>query len=310
MKNRLGSVVVGVVVVLILICGAVAGQKLVPGNSTYFSFQRPEGLREFWVWVPSNYDKLPSDHSWPLSFFYHGLGGDYDSAVGLGITKEGEKRGYITISGRGTPSVTPAIKGVRAWNGGTCCQGGTADDVKYTQMAISMVMKVAKVNPKRIFALGISNGGYMVERLACESEPLFAGIASCAGNTLVGKGGQDGQRSCDKSFGNGKLNYIHLHGLDDFVVPWSGEDIHHGEKMMLPSILSTAASWATRMGCQGASSTLRDGPITNLVWNNCRGGTRAELVTVAGHGHEWFSIGNFTTQNYVFNIFDKTVKGN
>eukprot|EP01117_Protostelium_nocturnum_P020615 TRINITY_DN9378_c0_g1_i1.p1 TRINITY_DN9378_c0_g1~~TRINITY_DN9378_c0_g1_i1.p1 ORF type:complete len:304 (-),score=64.57 TRINITY_DN9378_c0_g1_i1:30-941(-) len=294
--------------VLVLIVAS-DGQKLKPGTANRFSFQRPEGLREFWVWVPSNYEKVSANHKWPVAFYFHGLGGDYTNAKG-GITSEGEKRGYIVVSGRGTPSIIPSINNTRSWNGGTCCQGGTVDDVKYTQIAISMLMKSANIDSKRLFALGMSNGGYMVERLACESEPLFAGIASCAGNTLVGKGGADGMRSCDKSFGSGRLNYTHLHGLDDNVVPWSGVDFHHGQKMMLPAILNNAASWATRMGCKGVSSDLRDGPVTNIVWKNCRGGTKAELVTVAGHGHEWFSVGNFTTQNYVFNIFDRTIKGN
>lgn len=68
----------------------------------------------------------------------------------------------------------------RAWNaGGGCCGRSAADgvdDVGFVAAAVSDIARQVDVDPKRVYATGISNGGMMTYALACRTA-LFAAIA-------------------------------------------------------------------------------------------------------------------------------------
>eukprot|EP01117_Protostelium_nocturnum_P018364 TRINITY_DN7668_c0_g1_i1.p1 TRINITY_DN7668_c0_g1~~TRINITY_DN7668_c0_g1_i1.p1 ORF type:complete len:309 (-),score=99.70 TRINITY_DN7668_c0_g1_i1:46-972(-) len=297
---------------LVLFCILSIGysKQLKPGQSTEFSFNRPEGTREFFVYAPSSF-KSNSTHSYPLVIFFHGLGADYNMAQRLGVVDEAMKGGYILIAGRGTPSVIPNIKGKRSWNAGVCCTGGNPgpDDVTFARTAISMVQAVANINKSRIFVMGQSNGGFMTDRLACEAGDLWAAAASHSGCTILGKGGKSGLDQCDKAVGNHKFSYLHLHGLDDPTVPWAGLNHHHGQVMHFPPTLEVVSRWANRLGCNGGvSSTYRNDLATNLVFKGCRNGGVAELMTGSKQTHDWWTFGNFSSHSYIFEFFKNAPK--
>ena len=44
---------------------------IVPGQLNYMNFSRPEGVRELWLYVPSNYT---ASVAWPLAIYFHGYG--------------------------------------------------------------------------------------------------------------------------------------------------------------------------------------------------------------------------------------------
>ncbi|MDP2273491.1 MAG: alpha/beta hydrolase-fold protein [Archangium sp.] len=138
------------------------------------------GSRPVKVSVPKNY----AGRATPLLLALHGYGNSgkpFESYLGLPSLVESE--GIILVS----PDGTVDAKGQRFWNAGSdaCCNfGGSAvDDVKYLRELLAELRGVYNVDPRRIFVVGHSNGGFMAYRLACELSGELAAIMSLAGAT-------------------------------------------------------------------------------------------------------------------------------
>jgi poly(3-hydroxybutyrate) depolymerase len=97
----------------------------------------------------------------------------------------------------------------RAWNAGTtCCGGVTIDDVTYLRHVVAAVAGRTPVDLRRVYVLGLSNGGMMALRAVCDAPDLFAAAGSVAGPYLGGR--------C------GRPVWLHLHGGNDPIVPYAG----------------------------------------------------------------------------------------
>jgi poly(3-hydroxybutyrate) depolymerase len=139
---------------------APAWDQLTPGMLNAFNFTRPEGLRQFHLYVPSAYTNASA---WPLSFYFHGYQGDWRQGVQLNMTRDAEELGYLLIFGQGTPAST----GQLGWNGGVCClfnASSIVDDVAFARTAVKMVQAVANIDAQRIYTMGWSNGPLLHRR--------------------------------------------------------------------------------------------------------------------------------------------------
>jgi polyhydroxybutyrate depolymerase len=124
-----------------------------------------------------------------------------------------------------------------SWNGGTCC--GTAvtnnvDDVGFIRAMVAAIEAEAKVDPGRIYVTGLSNGGAMTHRLACEAADLFAAAAPMAFPVPY----VDFTSQCQPSESIPLLLFM---GLTDILVPYSGA---------APSF----AGWRDKNGCDSAGA--------------------------------------------------------
>jgi len=181
------------------------------------------------------------------------------------------------------------------------------DDVAFTLTALKMIQATVNIDATRVYAMGISNGGMLTERLGCEAPLNFAGLASNAGGVVLSTGGEAGQEVCDRVFGSKHVNYIHFHGTADATVPWTG--ITTSPNMTFPGTLEDTVRWVTRMGCDASvQSTFNDGTFSNIRWPQCRAGTVVELMTVRGGTHSWWTRANggFSTAAYILNFFTQS----
>jgi poly(3-hydroxybutyrate) depolymerase len=96
----------------------------------------------------------------------------------------------------------------RAWNAGFCCAGASGDDVSYLRHVVAAAERSTPVDLRRVYVVGLSNGGMMATRAICEAPELFAAAGSVAGPYL-------GTRC-------GRPVWLHLHGGNDPVVPFAG----------------------------------------------------------------------------------------
>jgi predicted esterase len=135
--------------------------------------------------VPS--DDTPSSPPRPLLLFLDGFNGDGGvSAVArfqlVGYQDEGD--GAFLLAPTGIVGST----GYRRWNASTsCCEPvqPANDDVGYLGGLIEQVLDRGwNVDRDRIFALGMSNGGSMALRLACERADLLDGVVAIAAIAL------------------------------------------------------------------------------------------------------------------------------
>jgi polyhydroxybutyrate depolymerase len=67
-----------------------------------------------------------------------------------------------------------------AWDAGTCCRVEPRDEVVFFRALVAAIAAEASVDPRRVYATGLSNGGGMTHRLACDAADLFAAAAPLA----------------------------------------------------------------------------------------------------------------------------------
>ena len=74
-------------------------------------------------------------------------------------------------------------QGVDCWNAGFTIGGCAAapDDVGFLKAVVADVESHACIDPKRVYATGISNGSMMSQYLACQASDVFAAVAGVSG---------------------------------------------------------------------------------------------------------------------------------
>ena len=164
----------------------------------------------------------------------------------------------------------------RAWNvGGGCCGQPAAtgvDDVAFITTVVAQIEARASVDPSRVYATGISNGGMMAYRLACDTS-IFAAIAPDSA-TLLG--------DCASPH---PLSVIHIHGLADKNIPFAGGPGDGYAKINGPPVETVIAGWRTTDSCSPPTSTTSGVVTTSIA--NCPNGRSVELISIAGAGHQW-----------------------
>lgn len=164
----------------------------------------------------------------------------------------------------------------RAWNvGGGCCgQSGVrnVNDVGYITAVIAEIESRISIDTNRVFATGISNGGMMAYRLACDTE-LFAAIGPDA-TTLMGE--------CAHPH---PVSVIHIHGLADSNVRFDGERGDGKVKIDGAPVPDVIALFAEADACDPATDAVAGEVTTSIA--NCEAGRAVELITIATAGHQW-----------------------
>ena len=123
----------------------------------------------------------------PVVFCLHGLGqtpilfclNGTGFPGGSGFPAKSDAEGFILVMPLGHQN---------SWNGTGCC--GTAasmqlDDVALMRAIFQEISLHLNVDRRRVFATGLSNGGYMSYRLACQAADLFTAVAPAAGGSRI-----------------------------------------------------------------------------------------------------------------------------
>ncbi|MGI8686843.1 MAG: alpha/beta hydrolase family esterase [Acidimicrobiales bacterium] len=171
----------------------------------------------------------------------------------------------------------------QVWNGGFCCTGGrgdAADDVRFLDRVIMDVAANRGVDPRRVYAVGVSAGGVMAYRLACDLAPRLAGIGSVAGTMLL-----------DDCHPARAVTVVEIHGTADGIVPFDGGSVISPRvaTAAAPPVPAVVERWASLDQCPGPPTTTVNGSVTTTAWNGCDRATSVRLVAVGGGGHTWFA---------------------
>jgi polyhydroxybutyrate depolymerase len=104
------------------------------------------------------------------------------------------------------------------------------DDVAFTRGMLDRLEADLCVDPRRVFATGMSNGGFMSHRLACEMSDRIAAVAPVSGvNTLA---------TCTPTRA---VSVLDFHGTADPTVPYAG-----GTEFHWPSVEQSTSGWIAR----------------------------------------------------------------
>jgi polyhydroxybutyrate depolymerase len=240
--------------------------------------ERPYGLH-----LPSNWDRSQAA---PLVVMLHGYASSGEAhADALHLPELSDEDQFVLAY----PDGLADSKGNRFWNASDACcdfDGRGVDDVAYVTWLIDDVSSRMPIDPRRVYVVGHSNGGFMAHRLACELAPRIAAIVS-----IAGAGWKDPSRCAPAA----PVNVLEIHGDADKVIAFGGGRTFGKSGRDYPSAPDTTSAWAARLGCD-ATARPSGGPIhfdelvpgsetTEVDFTSCRGGADVALWTVHGGDH-------------------------
>jgi polyhydroxybutyrate depolymerase len=234
--------------------------------------------RQALVYVPSSYS--PSKPA-PLVLVFHGGGGNPGSVERMAQMRQAaDRHGLIVAYPGGTGRFADRLL---TWNAWTCCAHALkndVDDVGFVRELIAELKRRYSIDPKRIYATGMSNGGMLSYRLACELSDQIAAIAPVAGAL-----------NTDSCRPREPVSAVIFHGTDDQHVRFDGgmsrKRFPGSEPRNDRSVEHAFATWSRINACK------RQSPVRHaeeVQKTSCVGGTAgAEVVLYAieGQGHAW-----------------------
>jgi polyhydroxybutyrate depolymerase len=181
--------------------------------------------------------------------------------------------GYSTLADRlGFAVAYPTAVGARPfWN--ITDAPGQPDDVAYLRKVIAAAVQATCADPARVGVTGVSNGGGMAARMACDAPDLVAAAAPVAG-------GYGALPACRPSR---PVPILEVHGTSDQVVPYAGKG-----PTASGAVSTFLAQWRRLDGCPAKGTTSSPSPkVTELRWSACGGGTVVLHDRIADQDHGW-----------------------
>jgi polyhydroxybutyrate depolymerase len=194
----------------------------------------------------------------------------------MGLDAAATRRGWLVVLPEGIRDAT----GKRSWSATAACCGEVrpeADDLAYLHGVLVDAGRRAAIDPRRVYAIGSSNGGFMAQRWACSPAAELRAVVSVSG---AGPGPAD--PPCAPRF---PVSVLEVHGDDDRIVHYEG-GTKRGARY--PSAHATAESWRAIDGCGGDPAlSLRGGlPLRVRVESWPCESARVELWTIETAGHD------------------------
>lgn len=246
--------------------------------------------RHYRIHVP---DRIDRERPVPLVLFLHGGGGNADVASRMGMTAVASRQGFIVV-------YPEAIE--QHWNDGRDAQlfrehDKQIDDVAFITALVDSICGDHPIDRDRIFVAGVSNGGFMSQRLAIEKSELFAAagilIATMAEPLGVDFAPQH------------PVSMLFMNGTDDPLVPYHGGEV--GKNLPRRNVVNSTTPqrgrclatddavqlWLQRNGLkdsQPAITTLDDNEndksqVEFSLWSGGEANTCVALYRVVGGGH-------------------------
>jgi polyhydroxybutyrate depolymerase len=225
----------------------------------------------------------------PLVFLLHGGGGTGEGMGELtmgGFNRLADRESFIVVYPNGIE---------KHWNDGRGLQAYRAhreniDDVGFISALIEHLIRTLNVDPNRIYAVGISNGGQFSQRLACELSDRIAAIGVVAIQLP-----EHLPSSCAPKR---PVSVLMMPGTEDPLVPWEGGEIGFRRGRKFGKVLSVPESmrfWAKQNQCpesplitHESDRDPKDGTrVRREAYVPCGEGAEVVLYAIEGGGHTW-----------------------
>lgn len=274
-----GAVLSVVVLVALLLVGATSADSTRPGAASasasvaeggcatrgpragdhVITVSTPDGPRTARIHLP----RAAIGHPAPVLLAFHGRGG-------TGRFMEGYSNLTGPLNAAGVIGVFPDAAAGR-WN---LEDEGAPDDVAFVRALLDAVQRVRCVDHRRVWAVGVSNGGGFTARLACAMADRLTGV-------VVVAGGFGALPECHPSR---PVRVMEIHGTADPVVPYGGDDRTQRRGAVLPWV----RSWVQFDGCTGPPARSRIAArVVRLDWSGCRSAAAVSHIAIAGGRHQW-----------------------
>src|SRR6266542_4294048 len=182
-----------------------------------------------------------------------------------------DEQGFIVVYPSGEGGGGP-----RVWHEG----GGArpSRDVRFISELIDTLEARYNIDPRMIYANGLSNGGGMSFELSCTLSDRIAAVGMVGAALLVPFSWCTDQRP---------VPMIAFHGTADAAAPYKG-----GFSWVAPQrfqgVRAFTASWARRNRCRtNPVDSVVATDVTRLEYTQCADGAAVGLYTIKGEGHTW-----------------------
>lgn len=254
------------------------GEKWAVRPGTFTRHMTVDGReRSYLVHVPPAYDpKQPT----PVVLAFHGA---YMNAPVMaafcGLNGKSDSAGFIVVY----PNGLGFGQAMLFFNAFSEPRGDRVDDVKFTAKLLDDLETAIHVDPNRIFATGMSNGGMMCQRLGAELSDRIAAIAPVSGTIAL-----------PTFVATHPIPVLEFHGTADGIVPWRGNDNGKPQLLHFQSVDATIQTWVNVDGCLPGPTVERlpsvAGDATSVSVTRYapgKSGCDVVLVTITGGGHTW-----------------------
>jgi polyhydroxybutyrate depolymerase len=244
-----------------------AGAVPDPGSHDQ-SVESNGATRTYRLHVPPSYD---GGQAMPLVIAFHGSGGQGASMEArTGLSDLADREGFVV-------AYPDAVN--QRWQ-----YGPTSDDLAFIDDMLTQIESRIVIDSGRVYATGMSDGGFFTQFYACNRPDTIAAIAPVAASMTARQAAVCAQGRA--------IPILAFHGTDDPTVTWDGIDA--GVQRFL-SVPDTMHAWALRDGCS-ATPDVADEPDTDPndgttvrreSFPGCQDGAEVVLEAIEGGGHTW-----------------------
>jgi polyhydroxybutyrate depolymerase len=250
---------------------AQAAPAVVPPGESLRTIAVGASPRTYLLHLPSTYR---AGRPAPLVLVFHGGGGRARGiAPHTGFSRLADREGFVVAY--------PEGMGGR-WNDGRGI-AASHDDAGFVRTLLDTLGAELSIDPRRVYATGISNGAMFSYRLACDLPGVLAAVAPVAG-------GMPAELTAGCTRGPAP-SVVAFQGTADPLIPYDGGGA--GPRRVL-SAQRSVAFWAGLAGCADSvvadqpRDSLRDGTrVRRTSFTGCPEGRDVELYTIEGGGHTW-----------------------
>ncbi len=248
-----------------------------------FCLQHGGLTRTYKVHVPPSYKTTTPT---PLILAFHGGGGDSENMANdeyYNLISKSNKEGFIVVFPNGASKLRSGK--LATWNAGNCCgyaRDNNVDDVGFVKVTIDDLESKLNIDSRKIFAIGMSNGGMFCYRLACDLTDKFKAIASVAGTD-----------NCTDCIPYKPISVMHIHAKDDGHVLFNGgagKDAFRDISKVtdFTPVPETISRWVKRNHCVNNPKRVleKDGVYCDL-YSGCESNVQVMLCVTENGGHSW-----------------------
>ena len=226
--------------------------------------------REYILYVPKSYDRARPA---PLVISMHGAMNWPSFQMNVSQwNKAADENGFIVVYPAGT-GAGPKTWFMHGWQ-----TPSRMPDVVFISELIDRLEASYNIDPARIYANGLSNGGGMAFVLSCTLSHRIAAIGAVAAAQILPWSWCADTRP---------VPMIAFHGTGDRVTPYNGGKVWIAPEPF-PSVPEWAANWARRNRCAPKPLEFAmTADVTRRSYTNCAEDATVVLYTILGGGHTW-----------------------
>ncbi|MFL2592916.1 MAG: alpha/beta hydrolase family esterase, partial [Flavobacteriaceae bacterium] len=185
------------------------------------------------------------------------------------------------------------------WNVGGWTNGSSVNDVEFIDFLIELISDQYNINQDRVYATGMSNGGFFSYLLVCQLSNKIAAIASVTGSMT-----NETFNNCDPSK---EVPVLQIHGTEDPIVTYEGNSAIGS--IGIESVLSY---WKSNNYCDEPKTTeLYDSNpddsfyIHRVLFDNGVNGSKVDHYKVYGGEHFWFMEDDINSSELIWEFFSQ-----